>query len=111
MKQGQLEKLNTLNLTKDITDVWKNFIVSEVDDYVVRLAVVQNDFHWHHHAKGDEMFYVVSGQFFIDLEDRTVELGPNEMFTVPKMTKHRTRSEQRSVVMCFESRENDIMGS
>ena len=81
------------------------------DENVVRLAVIQEDFHWHYHAKGDEMFFVISGKFFVDLEDRTVELGPNEMFTVPKTTKHKTRASERSVVMCFESRENDIMGS
>ena len=111
MKQGQLILLDALELTNKISSSRENFVVSEVDDYVVRLVVFQTDFHWHHHSKGDEMFYVISGKLFIDLEDRTIEVGPHQMFTVPKMTRHRTRSTERTLLLNFESKENDVMGS
>ena len=43
---------------------------------VVRLGVVQGDYHWHKHDEDDEFFYVVRGRFLIDLEGRTIELRP-----------------------------------
>ncbi|SDN39613.1 Mannose-6-phosphate isomerase, cupin superfamily [Desulfonauticus submarinus] len=108
--ENKLKKLNAFDLTKDITDDWKNFVVSEINDHVVRLSVLQRDFHWHYHAESDEMFYVIEGKLFVDLEDRTEELNPGEMITIPKNVKHRTRSSERTLILCFESKNNDVKG-
>ena len=80
----KLTKLNVFDLTKNITDDWKNFIVSEINDHVVRLSVLQRDFHWHSHSESDEMFYVIEGKLFVDLENTTEEINPGEMITIPK---------------------------
>ena len=65
-------------------------------------AVVQGEFHWHHHDKEDEFFFVVSGKLFIDLEDKTIELAPNQGFTIPHGVKHRTRAPERTVMLMME---------
>jgi mannose-6-phosphate isomerase-like protein (cupin superfamily) len=65
----------------------------------VRLGVIQGEFHWHKHDNEDEFFYVVEGEFLIDLEGRTVELGPHQGFTVPKGITHRTRAPARTVIL------------
>jgi len=109
-KVGHLEKLDVNELAKDINDDWKNFVVSEINDHVVRLSVLQRDFHWHLHKNSDELFYVVEGKLFVEFEDRTEELGPGQMITIPKNVRHRTRSNQRAVILCFESRDNDVTG-
>jgi mannose-6-phosphate isomerase-like protein (cupin superfamily) len=57
---------------------------------------------------GNELFLVLQGEYAIDLEDRTVELRPGQMLTVPKLLTHLTRAVQRSVVVCFESATNDL---
>jgi mannose-6-phosphate isomerase-like protein (cupin superfamily) len=106
----QLVKFNVHNLTNGIEDDWKNFVVSEVNDHVVRLSVLQRDFHWHSHSKSDEVFYVIRGRLFVDLEDRTEELRPGEMITIPKNMQHRTRSKERTIILCFESLDNDVTG-
>lgn len=106
----KLTKLNVFDLTKNITDDWKNFIVSEINDHVVRLSVLQRDFHWHSHSESDEMFYVIEGKLFVDLENKTEEINPGEMITVPKNIKHRTRSNERTLILCFESKDNDVKG-
>jgi len=106
----KLTKLNVFDLTKNITDDWKNFIVSEINDHVVRLSVLQRDFHWHSHSESDEMFYVIEGKLFVDLENTTEEINPGEMITVPKNIKHRTRSNERTLILCFESKDNDVKG-
>ena len=81
---------------------WSNQTLTRVNDCVVRLGVVRGEFHWHKHDQEDEFFFVVQGQFFIDLEDRTVELGPQNGFTVPKGVEHRTRAPQGAVILMVE---------
>ncbi len=110
-KIGHLTKFDVEELTKDINEDWKNFIVSEINDHVVRLSILQRDFHWHVHSTSDEMFYVIKGKLVVDLEDRTEEIVPGQMITIPKNTKHRTRSDQRTLILCFESKDNDIQGT
>ncbi|MBD8027469.1 cupin domain-containing protein [Ureibacillus sp. Re31] len=106
---SQLEKINLLNLVSDINE-YKNFIVSEMNDHVLRIAVIDGEFHWHEHDT-DELFMVLEGELLIDLEnDRTIQLLPGEIFNVPAFTQHRTRSNGRTVNLCFEKKENDIDG-
>ncbi len=109
--EEELKKLNVFDLTKDINDEWKNFVVSDINDHVVRLSVLQKDFHWHSHSESDEMFYVIEGKLYVDLESKTEEINPGEMITIPKNMKHRTRSNERTIILCFETKDNDIKGS
>ncbi len=69
---------------------------------VVRLGVVQAEFHWHKHDKEDEFFYVADGRFLIELEGRTVELNPRQGFTVPKGVLHLPRAPERTVILMVE---------
>jgi len=109
-KLGHLEKLDVNELTKGIDDDWKNFVVSEINDHVVRLSVLQRDFHWHLHKNSDELFYVIEGKLFVDLEDRSEEIDPGQMITIPKNVRHRTRAHSRTIILCFESASNVITG-
>jgi len=108
--EDALKKLNVFDLTKDINDDWKNFVVSEINDHVVRLSVFQKNFHWHSHSESDEMFYVIEGKLHVDLENNTEEINAGERITIPKNIKHRTRSNEMSIILCFETKDNDIMG-
>jgi mannose-6-phosphate isomerase-like protein (cupin superfamily) len=74
-----------------------------VNDSVIRLGVMQGEYHWHKHDHDDEFFFVLSGRFIIDLEGRSVELLPNQGFTVPKGELHRTRAPERSVILMVET--------
>jgi len=82
---------------------WYNQTLCQVNASVVRLGVVQGEYHWHKHDADDEFFYVVEGQLLIDLEDRTVELSPRQGFVVPKGVIHRTRARQRTVILMVEN--------
>jgi mannose-6-phosphate isomerase-like protein (cupin superfamily) len=81
---------------------WFNQTLCQVNDCVVRVGVMQGEFHWHKHDREDEFFYVVEGRFIIDLEGRTVELLPRQGFTVPRGVLHRTRAPVRSVILMIE---------
>ena len=82
---------------------WYNQSLCEVNDSVVRLGVFQGEYHWHKHTEDDEFFYVLEGKLLIDLEGRTVELTPRQGFVVPKGVLHRTRAEERTVVLMVEN--------
>ena len=81
---------------------WFNQTLCAVNDCVVRIGILKGEFHWHKHDEEDEFFYVVKGQIFIDLEERTVELGPRQGFTVPRGVVHNTRAPNGVVVLMIE---------
>ena len=73
-----------------------------MNDSVVRLGVVQGEYHWHSHTEEDEFFYVVEGRFLIDLQERTVDLGPGQGFVVPRGVQHRPRAPVKTVILMVE---------
>jgi mannose-6-phosphate isomerase-like protein (cupin superfamily) len=85
------------------TDRWYNQTLCKVNDSVIRLGVLQGEYHWHKHDSDDEFFFVLEGNFVIDLEDRSIDLGPQQGFVVPKGVVHRTRAPVRSVVLMVET--------
>ena len=97
-----LEVVDVQKLVDACTDKWWNQTVCQVNESVVRLGIVQGEYHWHSHTELDEFFYVVDGRFLIDLEDRTVELGPRQGFVVPKGVQHRPRAPERTVILMVE---------
>jgi mannose-6-phosphate isomerase-like protein (cupin superfamily) len=82
---------------------WYNQTLCQVNGSVVRLGVVQGEYHWHKHDADDEFFYVVEGQLLIDLPDKTVELAPRQGFVVPRGVLHRTRAPRRTVILMVEN--------
>ncbi len=82
---------------------WFNQTLCKVNDSVVRVGIIEGEYHWHKHDEDDEFFYVVEGKLLIDLEDRTVELSPRQGFVVPKGIVHRTRASQRTVILMVEN--------
>jgi mannose-6-phosphate isomerase-like protein (cupin superfamily) len=101
-RYAPLELVDVQALVDAVTDPWYNQTLCQVNDCVVRLGVMQGEFHWHKHDEEDEFFYVVEGRFIIDLEDRTVELLPRQGFTVPKGVMHRTRAPEKTVILMIE---------
>ena len=104
VRYSSLELVDVGALQRATKDPWFNQTLCEVNDSVVRLGVLQGEFHWHKHDHDDEFFYVVEGRFVIDLEGRSVELAPQQGFTVPKGVLHRTRAPVRSVVLMIENK-------
>ena len=103
IKFKPLELVDLQPLVEAVTHPWYNQTLTRVNDSVVRLGVMQGEYHWHKHDEDDEFFYVVEGLFIVDLEDRSVELKPRQGFTVPKGVLHRTRAPQRAVILLFET--------
>ena len=93
-----LELIDVKKLADACTDKWYNQTLCKVNDSVVRMAVVQGEYHWHEHQDIDEFFFVLDGRFLIDLEDRIIDLAPRQGFVVPKGVRHRTRERHSHIL-------------
>ena len=98
-----LEVIDEKALAEACEYKWYNQTLCKVNDSVIRLGVVEGEYHWHKHDEDDEFFYVVEGQLLIDLEDHTVDLLPRQGFVVPKGIIHRTRAPERTVILMVEN--------
>ena len=99
---GPLEVIDEKALADACEFKWFNQTLCKVNESVVRVAIIEGEYHWHKHDEDDEFFYVVEGKLLIDLEDRVVELSPRQGFVVPKGIVHRTRAPQRTVTLPSE---------
>jgi mannose-6-phosphate isomerase-like protein (cupin superfamily) len=96
VRQGDIERLPAAHRETGET-------LCQVNGSVVRLGVIQGEYHWHKHDEDDEFSYVVKGRLLTDLEGGTVELGPRQGFVVPKAVLHRTRALERTVILMVEN--------
>lgn len=99
----QLQKIDVPALAKSVQDRWYNQTLCKVNGSVVRLGVMQGEYHWHKHDNDDEFFFCLDGEFLVDLEDHTVTLGPHQGFVVPKRVVHRTRAPRKCVILMVEN--------
>jgi mannose-6-phosphate isomerase-like protein (cupin superfamily) len=102
VKFGPLQLIDTPELISAVTDQWFNQSLCQVNDCVVRLGVMQGEFHWHKHDTEDEFFFVLQGEFIIDLEGQTVTLKQHQGYIVPRGVLHRTRAPQRAAILMIE---------
>jgi mannose-6-phosphate isomerase-like protein (cupin superfamily) len=98
-----LEVIEERELSDACQHPWYNQTLCQVNESVVRLGVVEGEYHWHKHDADDEFFYVVEGQLLIDLEDRTISLSPRQGVVIPKGVMHRPRAPQRTVMLMVET--------
>lgn len=105
VKFQHLQRIDINQLVRENTDKWFNQTLTQVNDSVIRIGIVEGEYHWHKHDNDDEFFYVIDGQLFIDLEDRTIELNPNQGVTISKGIIHRTRAPKKTVMLMVETKE------
>lgn len=111
LKFDQLEHIRLDPLIASVTDQWWNQTLVKVNDSVVRLGVMQGEYHWHQHTDDDEFFLCLEGTFLIDLEPqadgvtpgKVIALKPRDGFVVPKGVVHRTRAPERAVILMVEN--------
>lgn len=103
VKFGPNERIDIPALVAECRSPWFNQTLCRVNDSVVRLGIFEGEFHWHKHDRDDEFFLVLSGRLFIDMEGRTVELGPQQGVTIPRGAMHRPRAPQKTVVLMMET--------
>jgi len=103
IKYGHLELIDVPEIVKTCTEKWFNQTLTRVNDSVVRIGIVEGEFHWHKHDTDDEFFFVLQGTLYIDLEERTIILAPNQGVTISKGIMHRPRAPQKVVMLMVET--------
>ena len=98
-----LERIDVNEIVERTKMKWSNQTLTQVNESVVRLGIVEGEFHWHKHDNDDEFFFVLDGQLFIDLEDKTIELNPNQGVTISKGVMHRPRAPKKTVMLMVET--------
>ncbi len=98
------DKVNLREKLATFDEAFRPKIAGHYNDNKLMLAKVRGEFVWHSHPETDDLFLVVDGRLVIDLPDRSVELGPGELFVVPKGMQHRPRSEGEAHVLLIEPR-------
>ena len=86
------------------TDRWQPKVIAEMNDYQFKVVKLQGDFIWHDHKDTDETFIVLEGTLRIDFRDGAVDIGPGEMFVVPRGVEHKPYAEQEVKLMLIEPR-------
>ena len=84
IKYNHLDLIDVPKIVEQCDEKWFNQTLTKVNESVVRLGIVEGEYHWHKHENEDEFFFVLSGKLFIDLEDRIIELNPNQGTTISK---------------------------
>ena len=87
-----------------LTERWQPRVVAELNDYQFKIARVRGEFVWHDHADTDEAFFVLEGTLRIDLPDGPVEIGPGELYVVPRGVRHRPVAEDEVKLLLVEPR-------
>jgi mannose-6-phosphate isomerase-like protein (cupin superfamily) len=105
VRYNHLEKIDVPRIISECKDKWYNETLTQVNNSVVRIGIVEGEYHWHKHDNDDEFFFVLDGKLLIDLEDKTIELNPLEGFTIPKGIIHRTRALQKTIMLMVETKE------
>jgi len=103
VKYNQLELIDIPKIIEENKEKWFNQTLSKVNESVVRIGILEGEFHWHKHDNDDEFFFVLSGQLLIDIEGRTIELNPNQGVTISKGVMHRPRAPQKTVILMVET--------
>jgi mannose-6-phosphate isomerase-like protein (cupin superfamily) len=95
----------SINLAEKLaafSDHWQPRTVAEFNGHDVMVVKVKGEFHWHSHADSDDFFLVLKGRLKISLRGRTVEIGPGELFVVPKGVEHCPRAEEEVHLLLIE---------
>lgn len=110
IKYNHMEVIDIQSIVDETEEKWFNQTLAKINESVARIGIVEGEYHWHTHEEEDEFFFVLSGILFIDLEDKTIELNPNQGVTISKGVKHRPRAPQKTVMLMVETDTIDPIG-
>ena len=97
-----MDKVELAAALERIDAPWSPRIVARYNGNKVVVGKAKGEFVWHAHPETDDLFLVLEGRLTIDLRDRSIELGPGELFVVPAGVEHRPRSEEGASILLVE---------
>ena len=104
------EKIDLKAKLAQFDEQWSPKLVGELNGQEVKLAKMEDEFVWHHHA-ADELFLVLDGHLTIELREGSVDLGEGEFFIVPRGVEHKPVADGEAHVLLFEPAETRNTGN
>jgi mannose-6-phosphate isomerase-like protein (cupin superfamily) len=98
------DKVNLAEKVQVLDGFWRPGIVGYMNDNKLVVVKVKGEFVWHKHDDTDDFFLVLDGRLTIQLRDRDVELGPGELFVVPRGVEHCPKAQDEAHVLLIEPR-------
>ena len=109
-KQQILVKKSFKEISDKVDKAYDNFILENVNDHCLRIAVMQGEYRWHYHNNTDELFVVLEGELKIEIKDNdAVFLKPGDFLKIPAKTVHKTSAIGRTVNLTFEKNADDTI--
>ena len=97
------DKVDLAEKLASFEDVFAPRIVGHYNGNKIQVARTRGEFVWHSHPDTDDFFLVLTGRLTIQLRDRDVELGPGELFVVPRGVEHCPRADDEAHVLLIEA--------
>lgn len=97
-----MQSINLAEKLSTFSEHWSPKIVAELNGQHVKVAKLLGEFTWHFHEDEDELFWVIRGTLEMHLRDRVIELGPGEIFVVPRGVDHKPVAREEVEVVLFE---------
>ncbi len=96
------EKVNLAEKLALVDEGFQPKIVARYNDEKIMVAKTRGEFVWHSHPDTDDFFLVLDGRLTIQLRDGDIELGPGEMFVVPRGVEHCPRADPEAHILLIE---------
>lgn len=96
------DKVNLAQKLESFSEHFSPRIVAELNDYKIEVVKAKGEFVWHTHPDTDDFFLVLAGHLTIQLRDRDVELGPGELFVVPRGVEHCPKASEEAHILLIE---------
>ncbi len=96
------QAINLADKLSQFDDHWAPRTVTEFNGHDVMVVKVHGEFVWHHHDDTDDLFLVLSGRLTIETTDGNVDLGPGQLYVVPKGVEHRPVAHEPTELLLME---------
>jgi mannose-6-phosphate isomerase-like protein (cupin superfamily) len=103
VKYNYLQIIDVPDIVNNCSDKWFIQTLCKVNDSLLRLGILEGEFHWHKHDNEDEVFFVLDGHLIIETENGIFELYKQQGICIPKGLMHRTISNEKTVVLMIEN--------
>jgi mannose-6-phosphate isomerase-like protein (cupin superfamily) len=102
LEPAKLDKINLEAKLSTFSEHWQPRTVGQFNGHDLMVAKVQGEFVWHKHDDTDDLFLVLRGHLIIEMRDRSVSLGPGELFVVPRGVEHRPVAREEVHLLLIE---------
>lgn len=98
----EINKVNIASALSTFKEYWTPKIIGELNNQLIKVAKFKGDFIKHQHDNEDELFCVIDGELFIELNEETLRLQPGEFVIIPRGVAHKPYAPEEVSVMLFE---------